>query len=51
MDFMNLAAERRSIRQYEEKNVDDTLLRELIDAARIAPSAHNRQPWRFISWG
>ena len=48
MDFMNLAAARRSIRQYEQKDVDDALLRELIDAARIAPSAHNRQPWRFM---
>lgn len=48
MDFMKLAAARRSIRQYEEKDVDDALLRELIDAARIAPSAHNRQPWRFM---
>lgn len=48
MDFMNLAAARRSIRQYEQKDVDDALLRELIDAARIALSAHNRQPWRFM---
>jgi len=38
---------RRSVRRYEDRPVSDDVLRRLLDAARWAPSAHNRQPWRF----
>jgi F420 biosynthesis protein FbiB-like protein len=38
---------RRSIRRTAETPVPDALLAQLLDAARWAPSAHNRQPWRF----
>lgn len=38
---------RRSIRRYLDKPVPDALIMQLLDAARWAPSAHNRQPWRF----
>lgn len=39
---------RRSVRQYSEREVDDKTLLQLIESARIAPSGHNTQPWRFI---
>lgn len=39
--------ERRSIRRYAERPVPRRLLCELLEAAAWAPSAHNRQPWRF----
>ena len=38
---------RRSIRRYTTAPIDDALLVQLLDAATWAPSAHNRQPWRF----
>ncbi len=38
---------RRSIRRYEDRPVPGDVLHRLLDAARWAPSAHNRQPWRF----
>lgn len=38
---------RRSIRRYVEKPVTRATVQEILDAARWAPSAHNRQPWRF----
>jgi len=47
MEFMEAAKRRRSIRRYEAKSVDDEQLAYLLSAARWAPSAHNRQPWRF----
>jgi F420 biosynthesis protein FbiB-like protein len=39
--------QRRSIRRYTDRPIDRALLEELLDAATWAPSAHNRQPWRF----
>lgn len=39
--------ERRSIRRYQPDPVPDELVTQLLTAAVWAPSAHNRQPWRF----
>jgi F420 biosynthesis protein FbiB-like protein len=39
--------ERRSIRRYRAEPLPAGLIERLLDAARFAPSAHNRQPWRF----
>jgi nitroreductase len=39
---------RRSVRVYEEKAVPKNTLEEIIDAARLAPSANNIQPWEFV---
>ncbi|HML21191.1 MAG TPA: nitroreductase family protein [Aggregatilinea sp.] len=38
---------RRSVRRYQDRTVSDAALWRILDAARWAPSAHNRQPWRF----
>ncbi len=40
--------DRRSIRQYKSGQVPDEVILELLECARLAPSAHNSQPWRFI---
>ncbi len=42
---------RRSIRRYRPEPVPLALLREVLEAAGWAPSAHNRQPWRFAVLG
>lgn len=39
---------RRSIRKYIDKPVESEKLDKIIEAARLAPSATNKQPWRFI---
>jgi coenzyme F420-0:L-glutamate ligase / coenzyme F420-1:gamma-L-glutamate ligase len=38
---------RRSIRRYLNRPVSQELMDQLLEAATHAPSAHNRQPWRF----
>lgn len=38
---------RRSVRRYQPRPLPAGLLDELLAAAVTAPSAHNRQPWRF----
>ncbi len=45
--FWQTLFKRRSIRRYRPEPVPDELLRRLLTAAIWAPSAHNRQPWRF----
>ena len=40
--------DRRSIRKFQERLVEKSLIEAVIQAAIKAPSAKNRQPWRFI---
>ncbi len=46
--LFDIIQSRRSIRRYADRPVPPDVLRRLLDAARWAPSAHNRQPWRFV---
>lgn len=46
-NFWALLRNRRSIRRYSAQPVDPDLIEKLLEAAIWAPSAHNRQPWRF----
>ena len=46
-DFIELAHGRRAIRRYSDQPVPPDLLNQLLEIATWAPSAHNRQPWRF----
>ena len=39
---------RRTIRKYQNKNIPDSIIEELLDLARCAPSSMNGQPWHFI---
>lgn len=40
--------QRRSIRSFHSDPVPDDAILEILEAARLAPSGSNRQPWRFI---
>lgn len=42
---------RRSIRKFQKKDVPIEILNEILDAGRMAPSAKNRQPWKYIVFG
>jgi nitroreductase len=46
--FADLVKSRRSIRKYQNKPVEREKIVQCIEAARLAPSAENVQPWRFI---
>jgi len=46
--FQQLVRSRRSIRRYLEKPVEREKILTCIEAARLAPSADNVQPWRFL---
>lgn len=48
MDVFEAITTRRSIRKYKQEPIDEGKLHKVLEAARLAPSAANRQPWRFI---
>ena len=49
MDFTRVISGRESVRSYvPTKPVDKAVLERILEAGRIAPSAANRQPWRFL---
>ncbi len=43
-----LIQQRVSVRKFEDRTVEDEKLLRVLDAARMAPSARNRQAWKFI---
>ncbi|NLJ87857.1 MAG: nitroreductase [Epulopiscium sp.] len=48
MSFLELAKKRYSVRSYLDRPVEKEKLLQVLEAARIAPSAVNKQPWNFI---
>lgn len=48
MDFAQVISRRFSVRSYTNQKVDRSLILEILEAARLAPSAVNFQPWHFI---
>lgn len=48
MTFLELAEKRTSIRSYENKGVEQEKLTRILEAARLAPSACNIQPFHII---
>lgn len=40
--------QRRSVRNYSDKEVPDKIIKEIIRAGTYAPTAVNKQPWRFV---
>jgi nitroreductase len=48
MDVFEAISRRRSIRKYKTTPVEEDKLDKILEAARIAPSAANRQEWKFL---
>jgi nitroreductase len=48
MEFYDVIKKRKSIRKYKPDPVPKDVLDRILEAGRIAPSAKNIQPWRFI---
>ena len=48
MEFIELAKKRESVRRYAAKPVPREAINRCLEAARLAPSACNSQPWSFI---
>ena len=48
MNFSELIRKRYSVRAYKPDPVEDDKLQQVLDAARLAPSAANRQPFQLI---
>lgn len=46
--FTEVVLTRRSIRTYQNRPVSQATIEEILTLAMWAPSAHNRQPWRFV---
>lgn len=47
MEFMELAKLRYSVRSFSDKQIEDEKLNKILEAARISPTAANRQPQKI----
>jgi nitroreductase len=48
MDVFTAIEKRRSIRKYKDTLIEQEKIEKILESARIAPSAANRQEWKFI---
>ncbi len=48
MDVQEAIRQRYSVRAYEDRPVEQEKLDAVLEAARLAPSGSNRQPWKFV---
>ena len=48
MDILDAIKTRKSVRSYLDKPIEEDKLQMVLKAARLAPSASNRQEWRFV---
>ena len=48
LDVYEAISLRKSVRAFQERGVPEAIVTRLLEAARIAPSASNRQEWRFV---
>jgi nitroreductase len=48
MDTWLAVASRREVREYADQELPEDVVRTILDAGRLAGSAQNRQPWRFL---
>lgn len=46
--FFEVVEKRRSIRKYKDIDIPDEHISQMLEAARLAPSTNNTQPWRFV---
>ena len=48
MELKDAILQRKSIRGYKDTPVPEDKLKAVLEAARMAPSGANRQPWKFV---
>ena len=48
LSVLELVKQRYSVRKYEERPVEEEKLQKILEAGRVAPSAHNSQPSRLV---
>ncbi len=48
MDALRAIKERRSVRDFNEQGIPKGVIEDIIDCARLAPTANNVQPWEFV---
>lgn len=48
MSVLKVIQKRRSIRRYRKESISEEVLQRVLEAARLAPSGKNFQPWKFI---
>jgi nitroreductase len=48
MDVFDAISQRSSVRGYKTTDVEEGELKKVLEAARLSPSASNRQDWKFI---
>ncbi len=48
MEFWETVTARNSIRDFDDRSVERDAIERVIQAARLAPSSVNEQPWRFV---
>lgn len=48
IDLHNFLRTRRSIRRFKPDPVPDSVIEKILLTSTFAPSAHHRQPWRFV---
>jgi nitroreductase len=49
MSVLDIIKKRQSVRKYQDKPVEEEKLQLILEAARLAPSSSNSQPWHFIA--
>jgi len=48
LTVLDVIRERGSVKKYEDRPIPEDILKEVFEAARLAQSAENRQPWEFV---
>jgi nitroreductase len=48
-NFFDVIRKRRSIRKYKDIEIPDEHIIQMLEAARLAPSTNNTQPWQYIA--
>lgn len=48
MEVIQAIKTRRSVREFEDKYVEDEVIEQILEAGRWAPSGLNNQAWRFV---
>lgn len=46
--MLNILLERRSIRKYKDKKVEEEKINKILAAGKVAPSGKNKKPWEFM---